>query len=83
MLADLRTGPEGLVVEVDERAADLATLLTERGQTVSLDSGVLILVDAEGGYDAVRDAVADLGIGLRRLAPRGRTLEDVYLGAGT
>ena len=53
------------------------------GQTVSLDGGVLILVDAEGGYDAVRDAVADLGIGLRRLAPRGRTLEDVYLGAGT
>jgi hypothetical protein len=28
----------------------------------------------------VRDAVADLGVGLRRLAPRGRTLEDVYLG---
>jgi hypothetical protein len=34
-------------------------------------------------YDAVRDAVADLEVGLRRLGPRGRTLEDVYLGAGT
>ena len=34
-------------------------------------------------YEAVRDAVADLGVGLRRLGPRGRTLEDVYLGAGT
>jgi len=33
-------------------------------------------------HDAVRDAVADLGVGLRKLAPRGRTLEDVYLGAG-
>ena len=83
MLADLRTGPEGLVVEVDERADDLAALLAERGLTSPSTRGVLILVDAEGGYDAVRDAVADLGIGLRRLAPRGRTLEDVYLGAGT
>ena len=83
MLADLRSGPEGLVVEVDERADDLAALLTERGLSVTVDRGVLILVDAEGGYDAVRDAVADLGIGLRRLAPRGRTLEDVYLGTGT
>jgi ABC-2 type transport system ATP-binding protein len=83
MLADLRSGPEGLVVEVDERADDLAALLMERGLTVTVDRGVLILVDAEGGYDAVRDAVSDLGIGLRRLAPRGRTLEDVYLGTGT
>ncbi len=39
--------------------------------------------EAEDVHDQVRDAVADLGIGLRRLAPRGRTLEDVYLGAGT
>ena len=38
---------------------------------------------AEGVHDAVRDAVAELGVGLRRLAPRGRTLEDVYLGTGT
>ena len=71
------------MVEVDERADDLAALLAERGLSVTVDRGVLILVDAEGGYDAVRDAVADLGIGLRRLAPRGRTLEDVYLGTGT
>jgi hypothetical protein len=41
---------------------------------------VLLLTGADGDHDAVRDAVADLGVGLRRLAPRGRTLEDVYLG---
>jgi hypothetical protein len=38
-------------------------------------------VSAHEAYDAVRDAVADLGIGLRRLEPRRRTLEDVYLEA--
>ncbi len=81
-LADLRRGPEGLVVEVDERADELAALLTERGFDVTEDTGVLRLAGADGDHDAVRDAVAELGIGLRKLAPRGRTLEDVYLGTG-
>ena len=31
------------------------------------------LEPAEGLHDAVRDAVAELGVGLRRLGPRGRT----------
>jgi ABC-2 type transport system ATP-binding protein len=81
-LADLRHGPEGLVVEVDERAEELAALLTDRGFDVSVGAGVLLIAGA-ADHDAVRDAVADLGVGLRRLAPRGRTLEDVYLGTGT
>jgi ABC-2 type transport system ATP-binding protein len=81
-LADLRRGPDGLVVEVDDRADELAALLAERGLDVSVEGGVVLVAGGEDGHDAVRDAVADLGIGLRRLAPRGRTLEDVYLGAG-
>jgi ABC-2 type transport system ATP-binding protein len=82
-LADLRRGPDGLVVEVDERADELAALLTDRGFDVTVGAGVLLLTGATGDHDAVRDAVADLGVGLRRLAPRGRTLEDVYLGRET
>lgn len=81
-LADLRRGPEGLVVDVDERAEELAALLTDRGFAVTLEAGLLLLAGAPGDHDAVRDAVAELGVGLRRLAPRGRTLEDVYLGTG-
>ena len=79
-LADLRRGPEGFLVEVDERADELVQLLRERGHDVMFENGVLLFAGGDGDHDAVRDAVADLGIGLRRLAPRGRTLEDVYMG---
>jgi ABC-2 type transport system ATP-binding protein len=82
-LADVRQGPEGLVVEVDDRPEELAALLTAAGFAVDIDGSVLLLGDADGVHDAVRDAVADLSIGLRRLGPRGRTLEDVYLGTGS
>ena len=72
------------MVEVDGRADELAAHPRRRAaSSVTVDGGVLILGGETACYDAVRDAVADLGIGLRRLAPRGRTLEDVYLGAGT
>jgi ABC-2 type transport system ATP-binding protein len=82
-LADVHRGPGGLVVDVDARADELASVLKERGFAVTLEDGVLLLGGEEGVHDAVRDAVADLGVGLRRLGPRGRTLEDVYLEAGT
>jgi ABC-2 type transport system ATP-binding protein len=81
-LTELRRGPEGLVVEVDERADELASILSAAGLDVTLDGVVLFLAPDDRAYDAVRDAVADLGVGLRRLEPRGRTLEDVYLGTG-
>jgi ABC-2 type transport system ATP-binding protein len=83
-LDDLRRGSrEGLVVEVDERMDELASILSARGFDVTLDGGVLLVGAAADLPDAVRDAVADLGVGLRRLEPRARTLEDVYLGANT
>ena len=81
-LADLRRGPDGLVVEVDERTEELAALLAERGLEVAVDGTRILVAVADGGHDVVRDAVAELGVGIRRLAPRGRTLEDVYLGTG-
>jgi ABC-2 type transport system ATP-binding protein len=80
-LADLGAGGEGLVVEVDDRAGELASALVARGIDATVE-GPLVLVGADGAHDAIRDVVADLGLGLRRLEGRGRTLEDVYLGAG-
>lgn len=81
-LDDVHGGPQGIVVEVDGQADELARVLTGLGYEVAVDGSTLVLDSADGVHDAVRDAVADLGIGLRRLEPRGRTLEDVYLGAG-
>jgi ABC-2 type transport system ATP-binding protein len=81
-LADIRQGPEGLLIEVDARADELASILATRGFDVSVDGDVILLDSADVAYDMVRDAVAELGVGLRRLGPRGRTLEDVYLGVG-
>ena len=81
-IADIRRGPEGLLVEVDARADELASMLVARGFDVTVDGDVLLLASADAAYDTVRDAVADLGVGIRRLGPRGRTLEDVYMGVG-
>jgi ABC-2 type transport system ATP-binding protein len=81
-LADVRRGPEGLVVEVDDRAEELAAVLRASGLDVTVAGSVLLLGPHEAAHVAVRDAVADLALGLRRLEPRGRTLEDVYLGTG-
>ena len=81
-LADLRRGPEGLVVEVDERADELAALLTGRGFDVTVSDGVLLLARRRRRSRRRARRVAELGVGIRRLAPRGRTLEDVYLGTG-
>ncbi|HKP09336.1 MAG TPA: hypothetical protein VJT76_01310, partial [Gaiella sp.] len=77
----LRSGPERLLVEVDERMGELVYVLAGRGLEVTADEGrILVGAGSPDAHDAVRDAVAELGVGLRRLEPRGRTLEDVYLG---
>ena len=82
-LADIREGPAGLLIEVDARADELASILSARGFDVTVEGDVLLVAAADAAYDIVRDAVADLEVGLRRLGPRGQTLEDVYMGVGT
>jgi len=79
-LTELRRGEEGLLVEVDGGHDELAGRLRAAGLTVELVAESLVVVGAEP-HDLVRDAIADLGLGLRRLEPRRRTLEDVYLEA--
>ena len=63
---------------MDDRTEELAALLRKRGHQVTEDGALLLL--AGGDHDAVRDAVAELGVGIRKLTARGRTLEDVYMG---
>lgn len=50
------------------------------GETDGLPGRAFILPDNDAVYDLVRDTVADLGLGLRGIRPRSRSLEDLYLG---
>jgi ABC-2 type transport system ATP-binding protein len=82
-LSELRRDTERLSVVVDDRAHELADLLRGKGFEVAEHGEVVSVVGADGVHDAVRDAVADLGIGLRSLGPERQTLEDVYMAAST
>jgi ABC-2 type transport system ATP-binding protein len=68
-----------LAVEVDERQEELAARLAARGLR-SREDGRTLLVDLadDAAYDAIRDAVADLGLGLVRLERRRHHIEDVF-----
>ena len=80
LLTELRRGEEGLLVDVDGGHAELAERLRASGLSVELVADALVVVGEEP-HDLVRDAIVELGLGLRRLEPRRRTLEDVYLEA--
>src|SRR6266540_2892731 len=68
-----------LAVEVDSKQGELVARLQSEGLRVT-EEGRLLLVDLNGSkpYDQVRDAVAELGIGLLRLEQRRHSLEDLF-----
>jgi ABC-type multidrug transport system ATPase subunit len=76
-----RSDIERLVVVVDDRMPELAALLRGAGFELDEEGEVLSILAVDGLHDAVRDAVADLGIGIRRLAVERQSLEDVYMEA--
>jgi ABC-2 type transport system ATP-binding protein len=80
-LSELRRDSERLLVVVDDRTHELALLLRGGGFDVAERGEAVSVLWADGVHDAVRDAVADLGVGLRRLGPERQTLEDVYMEA--
>jgi ABC-2 type transport system ATP-binding protein len=68
-------------VEVTDRAGMLAQHLTERGWLVTAGvrrSVVDVAHDDDTVLDAVRDAAADLGVGLLRLEPRRHGLAEMF-----
>jgi ABC-2 type transport system ATP-binding protein len=68
-----------LGVEVEDRADELAARLTAVGLSASVE-GRTVLVDCpdERPYDAVRDAVDDLGLALVRMEQGRHRLEDLF-----
>jgi len=70
---------ETLDIEVDDKQEAVMAALTERGVNVAFDGNMLVVENAgDAEYDAIRDAVADTGARLRRLATRRGTLTDIF-----
>jgi ABC-2 type transport system ATP-binding protein len=68
-----------LTVEVDEKHDELQSRLAARGLTVVVDGPLLLInIDGQEPYDAVRDEVAGLGVGLIRMEQRRHRLEDLF-----
>ena len=80
-LQDLGSAASGLKVELDSDPKPLAAALVARGAAAAVDGHSLIVSGIDSASDLVRDLVADLGLGLRRLEPRRTTLEDVFIEA--
>jgi ABC-2 type transport system ATP-binding protein len=80
-LDDLRARVGGWEVEVEAEEERLSAALTARGATVRR-AGARLRIEGVEGADAIRDAVADLGLALVRLQRRRLSLEDVFLEAG-
>ena len=75
------TDEAGVRVELDSDPQPLATALAARGAQATVDGHTLTVAGGDAVGDLVRDMVADLGLGLRRLEPRRTTLEDVFIEA--
>jgi ABC-2 type transport system ATP-binding protein len=72
-----RTG--AIRIELDEEATALGERLRELGLPGRVDGRQVFVVLADAaGYDRIRDAVVDLGLGLVRVEPVRRSLEDLF-----
>ena len=78
-VAEFTAGLGSLEVEVEGDAAALAAALTERGFEAR-GEGFIAHVGLNGSepYDAIRDCVVEMGMGLVRLEQRRQSLEDIF-----
>jgi ABC-2 type transport system ATP-binding protein len=66
-------------VEVDDDPSPLAARLVAAGHQLRVDGrDVLVVAGDTAIYDSIRDAAADLGLGLARIEPQRRSLEDLF-----
>lgn len=80
-LDGLVSAVSGVKVELDSDPQPLAAALAARGAETAIEGHTLTVSGDDEVGDLVRDLVADLGLGLRRLEPRRTTLEDVFIEA--
>ena len=71
-----------LFIEVDDNHDELVSALAKRGiETTNDGFSVVVELEREEEYDAIRDALVEAGARLRRLAPRRHHLTDIFRGA--
>jgi len=75
----LRSTTDTYLVEVEDRADELAAALRGRGLDAQTDGNAVIFTNAAQALDVVRDEIATRGMALRRLGERERSLEDAFL----
>ena len=69
---------EGVFVEVDANRDALLAALARRGIHGAAEQGGVSVLGTEEVYDHVRDALVEAGAPLRRMAPRRRTLTELF-----
>ncbi|HEY8446069.1 MAG TPA: ABC transporter ATP-binding protein [Thermomicrobiales bacterium] len=87
-IGDLGPASSDLLVRVDGDVTTFVQRLTQAGLRVDTNPAdatgalgeFLVYFDGDRTYDIIRDTAADLGIALRSLRTRSRSLEDLYLG---
>jgi ABC-2 type transport system ATP-binding protein len=81
--ADVTAVTQRLTLEVSERTDEVARRLTESGIAVRpVGSALELTLVDDATYDAVRDAVADLGVGLLRLQRGRHHMLDIFRDTG-
>ena len=70
---------ETLYIDVTANRQELIAALAERDVTATEDGSALVVEDVSGEmYDRIRDALVVADAPLRRLAPRRRTLTELF-----
>ncbi len=82
-LADLQASSTGgVVVEVVGDPGPLVDELAARGRRGERTGARLVVEGGDDVFDEVRDLLVDLDLPVRRLEPRRRSLEEVFLSSG-
>jgi ABC-2 type transport system ATP-binding protein len=72
----------GVVLEVAGDPQPFYTAIQDRGMPLYVDGDRIFVEGGEDAFDLVRDELARLELPVRRLEPRRRSLEEVFLSAG-
>jgi ABC-2 type transport system ATP-binding protein len=76
----LRQGSTDILVRIDGNETTFVERLTARQIKAELSGhDILVAYESDEVYDAIRDTAVDMGVALRTLKARERSLEDVYI----